>query len=109
MARELLATQAVKALLCGNTVCLRRPDGGIGHVFYDVGGMAYMQHHKHDRLSGPWELTDNGYAVDWDKDVGHVQWTLAFSPGEIAYLDAKGEPRAVVASIVAGDSEHLAA
>jgi hypothetical protein len=109
MNHEILSRQAINALLCGNTVYLRRPDGGVAPVFYDMTGVAHMQHHKHGRLSGPWQLTDDGYAVEWDKDVGRVQWTLRFSPGEIAYLDPKGEARGVIASIVAGDCEHLAA
>jgi hypothetical protein len=109
MTREILSKQTVNALLCGNTVYLRRPDGGVAPVFYDTNGTAHMQHHKHGRLSGPWLPTEDGYAVEWDKEVGRVQWTLSFSPGEIAYLDAKGEARGVVASIVAGDFESLAA
>lgn len=104
---NLLTQETISVLLAGNTVVLRRTDGAEAPVFYDLDGTAYMRHFEHGDLSGPWKTTENGYTVEWNKGVGRMGWTLGYTPGEIAYLDADGAQRAKVLRVEAGDTQSL--
>jgi len=105
---KLLKSETVSVLLSGNTLILRRPDGIEASVYYDADGTAYMQHPEHGRLEGPWALTEHGYTIDWNKNVGRMEWTLGHTGDEIAYLDAGGTQRAMLTQMVHGDAGGLA-
>lgn len=105
---KLLNSETVTVLLSGNTLILRRPDGIEASVYYAAGGTAFMQHPEHGTLEGPWSVTEHGYTVDWDKDVGRMEWTLGHTGDAIAYLDNGGTQRAMLTQMVHGDACGLA-
>lgn len=108
MTDRLLNAETITILLSGNTLNLKRTDGAVAPVFYGSDGTAYMRHFEHGLLTGPWTVLEHGYAVDWDKGVGRMEWTLAYAPGEISYQDGNGTKRATLESMERGDSARLA-
>ena len=103
-----LSKQTIDVILNGNTVYLETIEGAKGHVYYAPNGTAYMQHFEHGPLTGPWQFTETGYSVIWNK-VGEIAWQLRHQDTQIVYLDQKGEKRARVLKLVSGDAEGLAA
>lgn len=103
-----LDANTIKVLLAGNTIYLETTEGKQGHVYYASSGKAYMQHFEHGPLTGPWQFTESGYSVTWDK-VGEISWQLRHEADQVAYYSAEGEKRARVLKIVSGDPEQLAA
>jgi len=108
MSNSNLSKQTIEVLLSGNTVYLETVEGKQGHVYYAPDGTAYMQHFEHGLLTGPWQLTDKGYSVVWDK-VGEISWQLRHEDNQIAYYDKENSKRAHVVKLVSGDETSLAA
>lgn len=106
---QLLDKTTISILLTGNTLVLRRTDGAEAPVYYAADGTAYMQHFQHGLLCGPWQVTEHGYAIEWNKGVGKMEWVLGYEPGEIIYLDKSETPRATMVRMLKGDAESLAA
>lgn len=108
MSNSNLSEQTIQVLLSGNTVYLETIEGAKGHVYYAPEGTAYMQHFEHGRLHGPWQFTETGYRVVWNK-VGEIAWQLRHEDSQVAYYSAEGVKRARVLKLVSGDAEKLAA
>ena len=104
-----LDTETVRVLLTGNTLVLRRTDGKEAPVYYAADGTAYMNHFEHGLLTGPWQMTGQGYKIEWNKGVGPVEWVLGYEPGEITYLDTAGNRRATLVRMERGDATGIAA
>lgn len=77
-------------------------------IFYETSERAHMALPDGKRTHGRWQLTENGYTVDWDDGRSGV-WALDHTPGRIDYVDAKGVRRGSVARIEFGDSAGIAA
>lgn len=115
LANEPLNSAQLEPLILGNTLYVTipagapgAPEGGIAPIHYGRDGSAAAQLPAGLKLVGTWELSDEGYCVNWDNGPKNSCSTLVRAEESFLVVDQEsGDPRGRVFNIATGNPENL--
>jgi hypothetical protein len=102
----ILEKPVLNALLVNATHEIDMGEGRQATIYYETERLAHMRRPDGVVMTGDLSLLDDGYAIEW-RGGPAATWTLKAGPGRIGYVDAKGDLRGTVKSIVFGNTANL--